>query len=330
VSIVVSGPYKEYKFYNDEVTLRYYGNPIHAYFEVVDGELKRQDGVTTVCHIIDKSAALVPWGCKMMYEKLMRTIPTRVIEGVEMLEPLSLEEFDHFATDAKSAHKEKLEEAANVGSAAHNWLEDYIKIRLGLKPAGTLNWPEDERAKSCVEAALDWMKRHNVRWVCTERKVYSRVFEYAGTLDGIAICDSCNDPLCCPTPFKDRKSLIDWKSSNYLYVEYLYQTAAYQQAYEEETEEKLEDRWIIRLGKEDGKFDPWHCEADWADSDWLGFEYALSLYRTHSSVGDRMTKRRKEIREGRKEKRATEKAAAKEAARVAKAEAKAKKLEESA
>lgn len=325
--MIVTGPFKEYKFYNDEVTLRYYGNPIHAYFEVVDGELKRKDGVTTVCHIIDKSAALVPWGCKMMYEKLMRIIPTQPDEsGNEVLVPLSLEEFDHFATNAKSAHKEKLEEAANVGSAAHNWLEDYIKIKLGLKPAGTLYWPEDERAKSCVEAALDWMKQHNVRWVYTERKIYSRNYEFAGTLDGVAVCDSCDDPTCCSTPFKNRKSLIDWKSSNYLYVEYLYQTAAYQQAYEEETGEKLDDRWIIRLGKEDGKFDPWHCEMDWANADWLGFKYALDLHRTHTEVTNRMKAKREAIRDARKEQRATEKEAAKEDKRVAKEAAKLERI----
>ena len=326
--MIVTGPYKEFLFYNGAVTLRYYGNPIHAYFEVVDGELRKKDGVTTVCHIIDKSAALVPWGCKMMYEKLMRIVPTQPNEtGDEMLVPMSLEEFDHFATNAKSAHKEKLEDAANVGSIAHNWLEDYIKIRLGLKPAFLLRWPEDERSKSCVQAALDWMREHNVRWVHTERKVFSREFDYAGTLDGVAICDSCSDPVCCPTPFKDVRSLIDWKSSNYLYIEYLYQTAAYEQAYEEETGEKLEQRWIVRLGKEDGKFDPWHCYDDTFKKDWQGFFHALELYRTHNGVGTRMKKQREAIRDARRQQRTTEKETAKADKRVAKAEVKAAKAE---
>jgi hypothetical protein len=323
--MIVTGPYKEYPFYNGEVTLRYYADPIHAYFEVVDGELHRKDGVTTVCHIIDKSPALVPWAAKMMYEKLMRTIPTREVDGTIVLVPLTLEEFDHYASNAKSAHKEKLEEAANVGSMAHQWLEDYIKMRLGLKPAGTLYWPEDERSQSCVEAALDWMKRHNVRWVHTERKIYSREFGYAGTLDGVAICDSCGDKLCCPKDYKDVRSLIDWKSSNYLYTEYLYQTAAYEQAYEEETGEALVHRWVVRLGKEDGKFDPWHLYEESYESHWQGFFHALELYRTHNAVDAGMKGMRQYIRDERKKQRLAEKEAAKEDKRIAREEAKAAK-----
>jgi hypothetical protein len=322
--LIVTGPYKEYSFYSGEVILRYYGNPIHAYFEVVGvgGELERKEGVTTVCHIIDKSPALVPWAAKMVYEKLMRIIPTRMVNGTEMLETMSLEEFEQFAANAKGAHKEKLEEAANVGTIAHNWLEDYIKIKLGLKPAGTLYWPDDEKAKSCVEAALDWMRRHNVRWVHTERKVYSREFGYAGTLDGVAICDSCDDRLCCPKTFKDVRSLIDWKSSNYLYTEYLYQTAAYEQAYEEETGEALEQRWVVRLGKEDGKFEPWHLYEESYKSHWQGFFHALELYRTHNAVDAGMKGMREYIRDERRKQRAADKEIAKENKKIAKAQAK--------
>src|SRR5262249_19750690 len=119
------------------------------------------------------------------------------------------------------------------------------------------NFPVDERAANCCAAAVEWMSQHNVRWLKTERKCFSRKYGYAGTMDGLAVVDSCKDRLCCPHDFTDRLTLVDWKTSNALYVEYLLQTAAYQQAYQEETGETIADRWVIRLGKDDAEFDPW-------------------------------------------------------------------------
>ena len=332
--MVVSGPFQELKFYNGTITVRYYFDPLHEYFRVADnGELIRLDGVTTVSHIVDKSNMLVPWGCKMMAEELLRIVPVQEANGIAMLEPMDIEEFTKYVTSAKSAHKNKLEEAANIGHTAHAWLEDYIKVRLGLKEASYLKWPEDEKAKNCVQAALDWMQKHNVRWISTENKVFSKEFNYAGTMDGAAWTDSCDDIKCCPVKFKDHRSLIDWKSSNYLYIEYLYQTAAYQHAEEEEHDYKYDDRWLIRLGKTDGKFEKWHLLPEDYEDDWYGFKLCLDLYRTHHKVEDRMKVRKAFVKdEHRREKRIAKiqaqelKKAAREAKKAEKEAIKAKKL----
>src|SRR5271154_2239587 len=69
---------ESYWFYVDSdnpIELRYDPKD-HVYLLVTeDGQLEKQAGVTTICHIIDKSEALVPWGCKMMAQKLLRTAP---------------------------------------------------------------------------------------------------------------------------------------------------------------------------------------------------------------------------------------------------------------
>lgn len=277
-----AGVTESYFFYNGEIELRYDPKD-HVYLLVKDGQLIPQDGVTTVIHIIDKSNALIPWGCKMMQAKLLSTMPD--------LSDASALEIDKWIADAKSAHKEKLEDAGEVGKAAHFWIEQYIKQVLSDVNGEKLfpDWPSEERAKNCCFAAIEWMRKHNVRWKCTERKIYSRVFGYAGTMDGLALVDSCQNKNCCPNEFKDRLSLIDWKSSNYLYTEYLLQTAAYQQAYEEETEEVIQDRWIIRLGKEDGEFEPWHLEGrELFGEDFIVFENCLDLFRNFDKVNRRM------------------------------------------
>ena len=149
--------------------------------------------------------------------------------------------------------------------------------------------PQDERAKNACLAALDWMHYHNVRWIHTERKIYSRKHKYAGTMDGLCWVNSCQDQLCCPQPFKDRLSIIDWKTSRFLYPEYLLQTAAYEAAYVEETKQKVEDRWILKLDKETAKFEPWHLEAETFKDDFDAFLAALDLRRKFNVVEERIS-----------------------------------------
>jgi hypothetical protein len=273
---------ESYKFYNGTIELRY-DPAAHVYFRVIGDDLSPLDGVTTVCKIIDKSNVLINWAVKLTAE--------RILSSVQF--PISEEELKAVVLKAKSAHRERLEDAGTVGKQAHNLIEEYIKreLRQGDDPPSKI---EDERVQNCYEAALSWMRSHNVRWVCTERKVFSRKYDYAGTLDGIALVDSCDNPLCCPHPFKDRRSLIDWKSSNYLYQEYLYQTAAYQYAYQEETKETVEERWVIRLGKDDGVFEGWHLGPETSDEDFLAFLGCLDLTRRVQNVTNRVSSQKKE------------------------------------
>src|SRR5208282_754244 len=132
----------------------------HIYYLVGElGQLTPQDGVTTICHIIDKSNALVPWAAKMVIAKLLRTMPTfdkeksiladnasdeTIAEWVKAGSPtfpvkympeMTLEAFEKIALEAKSAPRDNLEEAGNVGKMAHEWLEFYIKSMIALKLA---------------------------------------------------------------------------------------------------------------------------------------------------------------------------------------------------
>lgn len=320
---------EEYFFYNGETTLRYFDKE-HSYHLVTeDGDLERQDGVTNVCHIIDKSEALVPWGCKMMQGKLLRTAP--FVDGGDML-VMTRADVETWVMAAKDAHKEKLEDAGAVGHIAHNWIESYIKLillgEIHLAAALRAILPYEERAAQASRAAFDWMDKHNVRWRATERKVYSRLHKYAGTMDGLCVCDSCDDTKCCPEPFTDRLTIADWKTSNYLYMEYLFQTAAYQFAYMEETEEIVLDRWIIRLGKEDGEFEAWHREPHNFEMDLGGFLDALKMTRTVKAVELNLRDRADNIRAALKAERDAARAIKEALEAEERAIAKAKKAQE--
>ena len=94
-----------YSFYGGEVEL-FYNDARHFYYILKDGEQVIQDGVTNAVHIIDKSEMLIPWAAKMTIEKLLRTVPTR-----DARINLSFDEFEKVAMEAKSAHRERLEDA---------------------------------------------------------------------------------------------------------------------------------------------------------------------------------------------------------------------------
>jgi hypothetical protein len=76
---------------------------------------------------------------------------------------------DDIIQQAKRAGREELEDATDVGSAAHNWIEQYIKPVLAdddsRKCELLAKLPGDggdDRAANCCVAAICWMADHSV------------------------------------------------------------------------------------------------------------------------------------------------------------------------
>ena len=324
---------ESYWFYNHTEELRY-DKEEHKYFRVDPelGNLIELHGVTTVLKIIDRSAALVPWGAKMVIEKLLRLIPLKGEDEFHspLLAPMTLEDFTKIAMDAKTAPRDKLTDAGDIGHAAHECLEKSIQhaIDYGIGIVLELReLPEDEKAKAAAEAGFAWMQAHNVRWLKTECKIYSREYGYAGTMDGKAIVDSCDDPSCCSEHFKNSLSIIDWKSSNDLHIEYILQVAgAYHHAEVEEYGEDIQNCFVLRLGKneeEAGKFQPWRIAAKDFPRAFQGFLLCLQLVKLVDELKAWVSTQKREVREIKKQQRIEQKEIAKMKAKVEKAAAKA-------
>lgn len=280
-----------YWFYNHTVQLMFKKDTWTYYLVESDGSLSAQSGVTSTTHrACDKSEPLMAWAKKRAMEKLKRLVLDQHVSPDGLIQ-LYEEELDQIIRDAKKADKEEMDAASETGHIAHAWLEKWVKACLGQGDKDYLldHMPEDPRAHSCCRAGLHWMVAHDVKWICTERKVYSRKHRVAGTTDGTALVSSCGDPSCCTEFFKDRLSLIDWKTSNALYVEYLLQAGFYQCGIEEEDGVEIQDRWILRLDKETAEFDPWFApgrEAYKQDLD--AFLKTLDMIRAVSVVEDRL------------------------------------------
>jgi hypothetical protein len=286
----LEGPFH---FYDGAVTLMFDREEWQYYRVLPNGEMTEVGGVTTPIHIIDKSAALTPWAAKMVVLKALNLFDKYAVGHDDDVhcKAVRREDFGKLLAEAKTAPRDKLEDAGNIGHQAHTLIEENIKAAFasynGIVPIYKIEAAAgitDERVLNCVNAALDWMRVHRVKWLSTERKIYSRSYNYAGTMDGLCVVD-------------DRLCIVDWKTSNYLYPEYAYQTAAYQHAYVEETGQDIEGRWILRLGKEDGKFEPWHTLGFGAyGRDFQTFCLCCKLTKAHNEGVERMREYRRKVR----------------------------------
>jgi hypothetical protein len=192
----------------------------------VNGE--RKTGVTTYLGIKDKSIGLVSWATE--------TAADYLVDKLEKGEKITVADI----YTAQDLHAQKKQEAADIGTVIHDWCEKYIKHKLKIKGFESPEIPEDESAIIGVNAFLDWEKEHKVKFVSSERVIYSRKYDYIGKMDIEAYVDG---DLC----------LVDLKSSNGLYNTVRAQTAAYLKADEEESDREYVGRWAIRLSKETEK-----------------------------------------------------------------------------
>jgi hypothetical protein len=180
---------------------------------------KRKTGVTTYCGIKDKSPGLIIWATELYRNYLLDALKDGITE-------------EHIFTGS-TIHEERKAEAAAVGDEVHKWVEQYIK---GEKP----DMPERREAQIGVTAFLEWETENKVKFISSERVVYSKKHDYIGKMD---IEAKVNGKLC----------LLDIKTSSGMYNEFYMQTAAYVKADEEESGKKYAGRWLIRLAKETEK-----------------------------------------------------------------------------
>lgn len=289
-----------YDFYGKSIKIFFEPAP-HIYYRFdEEGNRVNIDGVTTILDIVNKPF-LKPWAAKVAIEY----VKANMLLPDGGFKQFATEEFLAMLEEAKGQHKVHLDKAADIGHIAHESLEKTIQyaidntggVVLELKAIPSDDTPQHEMARSCMNAAWDWMKAHNVRWTATERKVYSKEYDFSGTEDGLCIVDSCTNLKCCgDRVFRNRISVGDFKSSNQLSETYPLQVAAYQFAEIEEFGEPVTDRWVLRLGKERGEVEPWYLPADEFEDDFEAFLAARNLYRGLKKVNGRRSTEKARIR----------------------------------
>lgn len=254
-----------------------YRDDLHAYYHVQDGKAYLVHGVTNVLDIIDKPA-LVQWAANQTIEYIKEKSPYRKFKsGDTVYTFITQEELEALLNQARFNYRNTSKIALDIGKIAHSWLEVYIKCIIeNVEKPTTL--PDNEKSINCINAFLDWAKKHSFKPISSERKVFSKEFSYCGTYDCDAYITSCGDEKCCPFT-GTILVLVDFKSSKAIYDEYKIQTAAYLKAKQEEFPNEDEyTRVILRLGKEDGEFEAAILPVEENENDFQAFVGALTVY----------------------------------------------------
>jgi hypothetical protein len=199
--------------------------------------------VTGITGIIDdgKSGALMGWATGLAVESIRNDI---MEVGFDELDEVSL---DEILIKGRWANKTYVKNAAKVGNIVHEYAEAHIKAHLGLGDAPKL--PRNKKAKSGIDAFLQWESEAKPEYIFSERRIYAVDGHYAGTLDIGARIDGA-------------LTVADLKTSKNVYDEYKYQLAAYVHALNQEFNTPYERRLILHLSQEGGEFTPHDLEKE--------------------------------------------------------------------
>lgn len=155
--------------------------------------------VTSIISVLSKPF-LVPWAAKMVAE--------RAQEVANELPALFKADPDGTLKMLKSAHRQKKETAADMGSLVHAVAEAYAK---GVKLP-----PYPPEAAGYVRSLLAFCEDNKPDFTHIEATVYSRKYGYAGTADWFGVLG--------------KPCVADWKTSKAIYPEVALQLAAYAHA----------------------------------------------------------------------------------------------------
>ena len=205
----------------------------HQYF--LDGE--QIPSVTTILGVIDKSGPLMAWAVK--------TAVAYIGANLDRLRgSLTEQKAMAILTEAKGESNRIKTEAADIGTQIHSICDRIDKgetIPLDLL---------DDKIRNGVQAYLNWCK--DVKWQFLEGEfiIYDTDHKYAGTVDKLGMVNG-------------KLALVDIKTGSAVYPEHLLQLAAYSAAYHKlNPDEQIEEFYIIKLGKDDGKFEAVKIEED--------------------------------------------------------------------
>lgn len=132
------------------------------------------------------------------------------------------------------------DEAADVGTLVHTLVECDIKER----PHPDIPPAIEGHVISAYSAWRDWWRGQSFTIIATEVQLVSELHRFGGTPDAIG-CDA-----------DGKRVLLDWKTSNAVYVDHLLQLAAYRTLWEETHPDApiTGGMHLIRFAKENGDF----------------------------------------------------------------------------
>lgn len=181
--------------------------------------------------------------------------------------------------EGKSHLYEEAEKAADIGTVAHGMVELHLNDKDPIEIADYLRvkLPDIEmqrKALSSFNAYQTWRKNFGVEIVEQEIQLVSELRRYGGTLDAIGMIGN-------------QLVLLDWKTSNAVYSDYLVQLAAYWGLWEENhPDQRITGGFhLLRFSKEHGDFAHHHFPN--LDEAWEQFLLFRKAYELDKSLKKR-------------------------------------------
>lgn len=200
----------------------------HIYYH----QEKKVESVTGICGNGVPKPELTGW----LISTPIREIKNAINERLDTGYPLDRVNLERIIDKAKNKTEEVKKDAGIVGTVVHGLIEDFLQGK-------NIPMQSDPKVLNCWNLFLDWWNEQEYKVVELEKKIFSKKYNYAGTLDLV---------------LKDKKGnliLADIKTSNHISFDYTLQLNAYKNAYEEETKSKISKGLIIRLPKTSGKIE---------------------------------------------------------------------------
>lgn len=171
-------------------------------------------GVTTILKVINKPA-LVQWSANVACDYITNNLPLCWGDDGKTWNP---EKFGEVVSEARTAHNKKKEDAGTQGTDVHGMLETLIKN--AIEKNGGFVVQVETGLNNQVDTFIKWASENNVRFLDSEKRLYSETHWYAGTADFVCEIDG-------------KLYVGDIKTSSSIYPEYFIQASAYAHALEE-------------------------------------------------------------------------------------------------
>ena len=229
---------------------------------------KRLPSVTTILGRFKDSGALIKWAYGVGREHGGMQAQNEIIEKGRMLDAAGA--YDDGAAyhalsdvlgedwltrplpDVPADQYAVTKKAADAGTIAHDAIEQHVlskgsvkHVELVFEGAKVNGATQDvlDRARNAYEQFKVWLANTGIEITHTELSLVSEKHRFGGTLDGVGKDNSGNVVL------------IDWKTSNAVYADYLVQLAAYALLLEEKRPELTpQDFHLLRVAKESADF----------------------------------------------------------------------------
>lgn len=145
-------------------------------------------------------------------------------------------------------HREVSQKAADAGTIAHAMIDADLKGKefdASKHPSELLSLAETSYLNF-----LEWKKGSDLQIVGSEIPLISERYRFGGTID-------------CPAFIRGKMTILDWKTSNGVYEDYLIQIAAYGELWKEnKPDQPLQGGFdLLRIAKETGAFHHHHWDS---------------------------------------------------------------------